>query len=249
MRFPDISPENAVWAEEQRQELLRKLGLVHLGRSKDSAWLVFKEGSESEILKSLLKLSCANIYRLSRATRDAGQYSTVLRALRRLEGKRLAQIATTIDEGRKQKKYCLTLLGELVASLAKGGWKLAAEKLAEHSSRFRELVTAHHSFEPDYYIFMTRDIIEGFNQFPRYKNVEPNVEELVTATESEWISRAIVENLHDPKERAEVFMEVKKVSQVGWIRPIVISLIDGFIREEKELLDELVHFKEALVSA
>jgi len=249
MRFPDISHEHAASAEKQRQELLRKFRLTHLGRSKDSVWLVFKEGSESKILKSLLKIGCANIYRLSRVSKDAGQYSTVLRALRRLERKRLVQVTTTIGKQRKQKKYSLTLLGELTASLAKGGWKLAAEKLAAHSSRFRESVTAHHSFNAYYYWPQTRDVIERLNKFPKYKNVEPNVEELVTAIEREWIFESIVQNLSDSEARATVFMEVKKLSHVDWIRPIVISFIDDFVGEEKEWLDELVHLKEALVSA
>ncbi len=248
MRLTDISREHAASAERQRQELLRKFALVRLGSSKDSPFLVLKEGSESKILKSLLKIGCANIYRLSRVSKDAGQYSTILRALRRLERKRLVRVNDTINRQRKQKIYSLTLLGELIASLAKGGWKLAAEQLATHSSRFREAVIAHHSFDPYYYWPQTRDIIEILRRLPKYKNVEPNIEELVITHERGWIEDRIEQNLYDPQERTKVFLEVRKLSHVDWIRPIVISFIEDIVGEEKEWVNKLVDFKEALVS-
>ena len=59
----------------------------------------------------------------------------------------------------------------------------------------------------------------------------------------------VLYGLRIPKERVEIFKEVKNLSHVDWIRPIVISTLEEFAAEEKEWLDALVNFKEALVSA
>lgn len=223
-------------ASRQRHELFQKLSL--------------KEGeTELRILMALSKsIGWANVYQLWKGLRDVGHYSTVLRALRRLEQKRLVETLAS-RTGRNEKIYTPTLLGELIAALARGEWKAAAQILAERSSRFRECVKAHRALNPLYYYGLTRDIIEKLLMFPKYRNIQPDLEKIVMECESWNIEEKVVQEVNDPSARPELFQYLKKLSYVDWIRSIVMSFIDEYIEEEKEWLQALADFKTEMVCA
>jgi len=234
MRFADI-PARASAASEQRHELLQKLGL--------------KEGEiELRVLMALCEMGWANVYELWKGLRKFGYYSTVLRALRRLKRKRLVNTIPSTGTGRRENIYTPTLLGELIAALAIGGWKAAAQILAERSPRFRECVQAHRPLDPCYYWPLTRETIESLLRFPKYKDVQPNLEELIMENEGYWISSEVVDNLYDYEARAEAFQNLQRLSHVSWIRSLLISFIDDYMEEEKEWLQTLAEFNSKMIS-
>ncbi len=236
MRFAELPAASHESANKQRYEILQKLNL--------------KEGDiEIKILISLSEVPYANVYELWKGLRDLGHYSTVLRALRRLKNKRLANILPSSTTERNTKVYTSTLLGILICTLYKGGWKAVAEFLAETSVRFRECVQAHRPFDPYYYWRMAREVTEKLLSFPKFRNIEPDLEKIVTECEKENLVAWVVEDFYDPLARTTLFQELKKLSYVGWIRSIIMPEIDGFIENEKTLLQTLVNFKRDLLTA
>jgi DNA-binding PadR family transcriptional regulator len=116
--------------------------------------------TELEILKNLSKGS-ANVYELKwKRLRDIDvHYSTVLRALRRLEKKKLVRVVSQRDSGHRGKTYACTLLGNLVVALTKKGLSGAAKIVAENSRSFRECIRIHLSFDSDYPSIMMESVI------------------------------------------------------------------------------------------
>jgi DNA-binding PadR family transcriptional regulator len=242
-----IRIKRAYEAQNCREILLRNLQLYSF-KTDERGFNVLAERIEFRILKKLLKIGRANVYEISKSSRDIGHYSTVLRALRRMEKKNIVQSVSGISSGRKTKIYEVTLLGELIESLGTGGWKLTAEKIAKRSSKFKDCQEAHKSFDQHYYWIQTSTIIENLMRLSENKDLPPNLEELVMESEFVWIKTNLIERLNDRKERSEKLDFLEKLSNIDWIFPIIIRYINEYTEEWREWLKNIDNFKQKLLA-
>jgi len=204
--------------------------------------------TELEILKELSHGS-RNVYKLKKDLRNIGvDYSTVLRALRRLEKKKLVRVVSQRDVGRREKKYACSLLGELVVALAKNGLSGAAQILAESSKDFRECVGVHLSFDSNYSPSLTESVIWRILKSKREEPaVRSDLDVYVRNVESEWASYAMYACMPDfdhwYRERTKILRYLNKVAQISWINDFLVQVIEKYIEKEKEWLQGLEDFK------
>lgn len=265
MHFADIvSASHARRAEKSRNAILRNFGL--------------REGKiELLVLSNLSDVELPSVYGLWKNLPTYAHYTTILRVLKRLEEKGLVKLAFSRKEGRHLKKYTATSWGRLIAALAKGGWKAAARVAAEESSRFKECVLAHQSLNPYYYLGLTRNVIsdwttrtkvEKFQEFDeqyrgkfgptktkelysswyKRKREQLNIDDLVMQNEYNHIQDYFL-NYFDGDSLPATLKEMKILSQVGWIKTIVMSVIDEYLDEQKRCIDRCIKLRNGLVSA
>ncbi|NIO37174.1 hypothetical protein GTO27_05660, partial [Candidatus Bathyarchaeota archaeon] len=146
--------------------------------------------TELEILKQLSHGS-ANVYELRRKRlRDIDvHYSTVLRAFRRLEKKKLVKVVSSKKVGRRRKTYDLTLIGKLIVALARNGMNGATKMIADNSQSFRECASVHSSLRPwqDYPSSMTSLIIWNILESGKGETATlADLDFLVRKIELEW---------------------------------------------------------------
>jgi hypothetical protein len=204
--------------------------------------------NDRTLLITLLKIGKANVYKLSK-TQDLGHYSTVLRALRRLRKWNLVRLLPEGNSNRGEKVFTLTLFGEFVAVLAKGGWQEVAQKLAEISQKFCECIETHQTINKYHYLYVAEDTLLGLMFSPRFTHIQPDIEELVITAEHGWIMDTVIEKLHDYKSRPEAIKELKKLSHIDWIRSLIFSIIDEETAIESDWLNVLANFRKDLKSA
>jgi len=240
------SPLGFLDIEGDPKELLRSLGLY--AYKSNGSRRILTERAEFKILKALLKLGHANVYEISRSSKNIGHYSTILRALRRMEKKNLVRVVLEGKTGRRKKVYQVTVLGEIIGPLAKDGWKRAAERIATRSSRFQDCQKAHQSFDPYYYWYQTKDIIENLIHPSTNKGLQSDLEEVVVKCEFRWIKTFVIEKLSARDNRSENLHILQKLSNIDWIRPVIIQYIADYVGEEKEWLKIIDDFKRKLVS-
>ena len=207
--------------------------------------------TDNVILTTLLKISKANVYRLSKTEGLARtrHYSTVLRALRRLGKWNLVHVLPESNTRRSEKIYALTLSGEYVALLVKGGWKEVARKLFQTSSKFQESVRAHRTINKYHYLNLALDTVFDLMHSLAYRNVKPDIEKSVDQAEYNWIAESIVSDLQSRATRAEALTNLRKLSHIDWIRSAIFSIIDDETANETEWLNLLVDFRRELKSA
>jgi len=218
--------------------------------------------TELEILKNLSKGS-ANVYELKwkRLCNIDVHYSTVLRALRRLEKKKLVRVVSQRDSGHRGKTYACTLVGDLVVALARKGLSSAARIVAESSKSFRECITVHLSFDSDYPLTMTESIISNILNTKREEPaMRSELDDFVRNVELEWVKANIVRALfHDPSRhdfedryyiplytplsRPEILRYLRKIVHISWIRDFVVQFIEQYTEKENEWLQALEDFK------
>ena len=239
IRFPEMTPAIEKFAKKSRIDVLQGLGLK-------------EEGTKLKILMELSEAGRANVYELWKRLPDVGHYSTVLRALKILWQKNLVEVVSSSIEGRMKKIYALTLLGKLISRLVKGGWRSAAQLLAESSSSFRECIRAHFSRDPYRYWPLTRDIIKKVKPYLIISIPSPEIEEIVRSIEIEWAKVYFGEQFDDPESRAWISKYLKKMAHVSWIRSELLPFMDSYIEEERtrarEWLQVLDGFKSDLLS-
>lgn len=231
----------------ERGELLRWLGLYTWRVVERESFLVYSENYAFRILKKLLQLGRANVYELAKSSKNAGHYSTILRALRRMEKSTLVKVVP-IDStgGRKQKVYEVTLLGELVESLASGGWKGVAEKIAAMAPRFQDCQKAHEHFDPYYYWRLAHSVIWSLMRTSMPSNVDVDLERVVTETEGEWIKANIIKKLNDTRALSQNSHYLEKLSNIQWIGSMITQMLDEYCREWETWLKTLHALRQEL---
>jgi len=201
--------------------------------------------TELEILKKLSR-GRANVYELKwKRLRDVDvHYSTVLRALRRLEKKKLVRVVSQRDVGRRGKMYACTLVGELVVALARNGLSGAARIIDESSKSFRECVGVHLSFDSNYPLLMTESIIWNILNSKRGDTaVRSDLDVYVKNVELEWVKANIVKALFCDSSRPEILRYLKKITHISWISDRVVQVIEKYVEKENEWLQALEDFK------
>lgn len=227
--------------------------------------------TELEILKELSKGS-TNVYELKwKRLRDNDvHYSTVLRALRRLEKKKLVRVVSQRVSGHREKTYACTLVGALVVELARNGMSGAARIVAESSKSFRECIRVHSFVRSrinyDYESMMMELVILNLKNTKKVESVIPSeLDEHVRNIELEWIRENIVNalfhdssanhfhrgridsdyriSLYDPLSRSEILRYLRKIVHTSWMRDFVIQFIEHYIEKENEWLQALKDFK------
>jgi len=251
-RLPSADTEiqsEARWdAQRSREEILGRLGLYALRPKEGEVLMVYTESNEFRILKKL-QLGRANVYKLAKSSRDAGHYSTILRALRRMERKRLVKVVKGSNSGeRKQKVYEVTLLGELVKSLAIGGWKRVAEKIAAGSSKFQDCQKAHQPLDPYYYWHQAHNMIESLMHLPVPSNLQIDLDRAAEENECDWIKANVIEKLSNPQTRSQDLHRLEILSNVHWIKSVIVHLLDEYSNEWGTWLKTLEDFKLELTS-
>lgn len=250
-RLPSADTEihgQARWdATFAREELLRELGLFTQRVLEGEMLLVYTENNAFRILKKLLKLGSANVYELAKSSKNAGHYSTILRALRRMEKQGLVKVVSMDNiGGRSQKVYEVTLLGELVESLARGGWKEVGEKVTAMTPRFRDCQKVHEDFDP-YYWRLAYSIVESLMRTSMPSSVDIDLEKVVTKNESEWINANIIKKLDDPQDMSQNLHYLEKLSNIQWIGVMITQLLDEYCRERETWLKTLYAFRQKLI--
>jgi len=214
--------------------------------------------TELEILKKLYR-GRANVYELKwKRLQDVDvHYSTVLRALRRLEKKKLVKVLSQRNVGRRGKTYACTLVGELVVTLARNGLSGATQIVAKSSKSFRECVGAHLPFDSNYPQSMTESIIWNIWNSERGETaVHSDLDVYVKNVELEWVKVNIVGSLfYDPSRhhfddryplplsRSEILRYLKKITHINWISSWLVQVIESYVERENEWLQELEDFK------
>lgn len=233
----------------KRGEFLRKLGLYTSRVIKGEMFLVYTENNAFRILKKLLKRDGANVYELAKFSKNAGHYSTILRALRRMEKRGLVKVVPKDStSGRSEKVYEVTLFGELAESLASRGWKGMAEKIAVITPRFQDCQRAHEPFDPYYYWRHAYSIIESLMRTPMPNNLEFDIERVVTENEGEWIKTNLIKKLNDPQTVSQNLHHLEELSEVQWIGCIILQLLDEYYKEWEKWLKTLNAFRQQLLS-
>ena len=219
-----------------RESILVKLGLI--------TWLG-KRKIALEILEQLSRRK-ANVYELKwkRLRGIDAHYSTVLRALRRLEEKKLVRIVSSSKAGRRKKIYACTLLGELVVVLARDGLRAVAQIVAESSQSFRECVEVHLSFDLDYDIDLTIEVISEILRNRRGEMVtRPDLDVYVRKVELRWFNENIIEELNNLSSRPKILKYLRKINHINWISDWMMQAIEKYAERENEWLETLEDFK------
>jgi len=226
-------------------QILYKFGLSARGKT------------ELEILKELSH-GRANVYELhGKRLRDIRvHYSTVLRALRRLEKKKLVRVLSSKEVGRRDKTYVCTLIGELVVALVRNGMSGATRIIAESSKSFRECIGVHLSFDSDYPLSMTESVIWNLLESEKGEiATRSDLDACVRKAELEWVNSNIVKALiYEPSRpdlggyyrslsRSKILRYLKKITHIGWISDWVVRVIEKHIEQENEWLQALEDFK------
>lgn len=214
--------------------------------------------TELEILKRLSRGS-ANVYELKRKRlRDIDvHYSTVLRALRRLEKKKLVRVISSKEVGRRSKTYVCTLVGELVVVLSRKGMSGATRIVAESSKSFRECVGAHLSFDSDYPFSMIESVIMNISKSEKGETAtRSDLDAYVRNTQLEWVKANIVKALfYDPSRhhfgegyylpfsRPKILRYLKKITHINWISDWLVQIIEKYVEKENEWLQALEDFE------
>lgn len=214
MPFTQFASENAI---------LYELRLIN--------WLG-KKKIEYKILEQLSRQK-ANVYEIKwkRLRGIDAHYSTVLRALRRLEEKKLVRIVSSSKVGRRNKIYACTLLGELVVVLERNGLRAVAQIIAESSPSFRECLGVHFSFDPDYYFSLAIGIIwEILRNRGGEMVMRPDLDVYARRIELRWVKENIIEALNNPSSRPMILEYLKKITHINWISDWVVQVIEKYAR-------------------
>lgn len=242
MRLHQMSSTYFLDRDYDRSRILVKLGLI--------TWLG-KRKIALEILEQLSRRK-ANVYELKwkRMRGIDAHYSTVLRALRRLEEKKLVRIVSSSKVGRRKKIYACTLLGELAIVLARDGLRAVAQIVAESSPSFRECLGVHLSFDPHYYVYLTRGVIWEILGNKRGEMVtRPDLDAYVRKIELRWFSENIIEELNNLSSRPKILKYLRKITHIDWISDWVMHAIERYAEMESEWLQTLKDFEREVKRA
>ena len=197
-----------------------------------------------KILKQLLP-SKANAYELKwKRLKDSSEhYSTVLRALRRLERKKFVRLVSSSEEGRRNKTYACTLLGELVVALARKGLKAPTQIIAQSSASFRECLEIHSTIDPYHCERLTIEIIEDIlNSKGQEAVTHLDLDLYVKDVEFKWARRNIIEELNNASSRPRVLRYLRKASDIKWLSEWLVPNLEKHVEKEGEWLQTLKDF-------
>jgi DNA-binding PadR family transcriptional regulator len=222
-------------------ETRARWALVRLGLTTNMGkWKI-----DLRILKKLLP-SKANVYELKwKRLKDSNEhYSTVLRALRRLERKKLVRLVSSNEEGRRHKTYACTLLGELVVALARRGLEAASQIIAENSQSFRECLEVHplRDCREDLTINTIKEILESKGGKAA---ACPDLDFYVRNAEFKWARQNIIEELNSISHaRARILEYLREATHINWLSEWLALPLEKHADEEDKWLQTLRDLKK-----
>lgn len=222
-------------AEFEIDFFLHGLGLVTHARA--SIFRAYKWKVDLKILDKLLP-SKANVYELKhRRLKDSDEhYSTVLRALRRLERKRFVKLVSSEKEGRRNKTYACTLLGELVIVVARKGMEAASQIIAESSQSFRECL----EIRPSHWEQLTMETIRGvFNSKGEDAVTHSDLDLYVRNAEFNWARNNIIKNLNDLSSRPDIRGYLRALPNIKWLGKWLAPTLEKHVEKEGAWLQTL----------
>ncbi len=197
--------------------------------------------TEAKILDTVITEKSGNAYVLWKRS-GLKHYPTVLRTLKKLEGKRLVQVLSESGT-RGERIYAPTLVGTLVSYVFNGEKKKIVKMVEKNSSLFRELYKVD---KEDYWAFRAvEDVILDV-----YRKEKPrSFDEAIVGRVQGLIVDMIVEGVHNKNEKATEW--IIKSSKIKWISELTIREIESErirLRQAMNGLDELVRKLEQLHS-
>jgi DNA-binding PadR family transcriptional regulator len=234
------------------QKLLTNMHLFCYKLAENGAFPVRKARNEFRILNRLEKLKKANVYRIAKSLKDAGHYSTILRALRRMEKKGLVRSITVNSKNRRQKTYEVTLLGNAITVLAKENWRHAADEIAQRSSRFLECQRIFQTLGLEYYHYLTYRVIESLMYPTKLREAEADleqVEQAVTEANVNWLKQKIIPKLSDLAMRSEGLRQIEQLASISWMQSITAQCTEEYILETKNWLKKIEAVRKRTTSA
>lgn len=181
--------------------------------------------TEAKILETTIEMKNGNAYGLWKRS-GLKHYPTVLRTLKKLKEKRLAQVLSESGT-RGERVYSPTLVGTLVSYIFNRDEKKLVNIVAENSSLFQEL----HKIEKDddLAFFAVQDIVLDVYRRKKSRGIDEAVEERVAEEifgrilnidegETEWIS---------------------KFSKVKWVRERAIREIESERTRLRQKMNDL----------
>ena len=196
--------------------------------------------TEAKILDTIVATKSGNAYGLWK-TSGLKHYPTVLRTLKKLEGKRLVQ-ALSESGTRGERIYSPTLVGILVSYVFNREDKKIVEIVAKDSSLFRELSKIKKN--DDLAFYAVQDILLDV-----YRKKEPqNIDDAI----KKRLEDDIIDNILDYAfNRNEKAMElILKFSKIKWMRERTVIEVESeriSLKQAMKSLDELTKELERLV--
>lgn len=191
--------------------------------------------TEVKILHTLIQLKSGNAYRVWK-TSGLKHYPTVLRALKKLEEKRLVEVLS--ENGmRGERIYAPTIMGTLVSHVFSREEKKILNLVEENSRLFRELLKID---KEGYWAFVAvKRII-----FDVYSDRElRSIDEVIR----EKIEDGLTDCALNPLEEGNPEW-ITKVSQVKWVRQLALKVIDREIDWFEKNAEKLKKLKETLTA-
>ena len=190
----------------------------------------FLSNTEAKILDIVITAKSGNAYGLWK-TSGLKHYPTVLRALKKLEERRLVQVLS--DKGiRGERIYAPTLVGMLVSYIINGEEKKQTTLVVKNSSLFREL----YKIDKDDY-WRKRVVQEIILDV--YRKKEPrSVDDVIKNEVEDYLDDYVLNRLDEDPEW------IRKISEVKWIRPLAVRVIEDELNRLKRNVEALNKLKK-----
>lgn len=185
--------------------------------------------TESKIMETLVMTKSGNAYGLWKASK-LKHYPTVLRTLRKLAGKNLAEILSK-DGVRRETTYAPTIQGSFVFYILRNEEEELFDFFIKNSRLFKEF----HEVQKDK-IWMYPVIREAFWGEGRKKT---SIDELVRSIVKMSVGDYLCNICFDEKARKEL----REFWKVSWIKPIIIESIEHETDVDKRELKALTELK------
>lgn len=190
--------------------------------------------TEAKVLDTLITIRSGNAYGLWKAS-GLKHYPTVLRALKKIEEKRLVKVLS--ERGtRGEKTYGPTLVGTLVFYIFNGEEKKILKIVEENSSLFRELSRIE---KADDWVFRTVQniILDVYREVKEPRSIDQAIQDRVELTLMDCILNI------DNKDRVE---EIMKLSKVKRIRYLAIRMMKNERSDSRRRIEELEKLERKL---
>lgn len=193
--------------------------------------------TEAKILDTLTTKKRGNAYGIWKLS-GLKHYPTVLRALKKLEEQRLAQVVS-VSGKRGEKVYVPTLGGVLISYVLNRDENKIVEMVTKNSSKFRELYKIE---KDDHWAFSAvRNMIADVYAKKEPRSFDEAIEDVV--------ADAIVDTVTDGvfNRNKEAMDWLLKLPKVKWVREMAVNWIENEQKRVRKMMNDLDELKEGLI--
>lgn len=200
--------------------------------------------TEQKILAILISHKVGSAYSIQRNS-QLKHYSTVLRALKKLEEKGCIEAKTEISGARGKRVYSPTMIGKVANYISKNEKKQIIELFKQNSNRFRAMVDAEVENIDDWVYDIATGLIWNLRANELERSKLKNINEILL----DFVYDFFMERLLELDE--ENIQEIKEISKIKWIRQYGIKLMSEYSdwqmeqsQMSKKLIAELRKFED-----